>query len=148
MKLTRAVFSVFCIIMIVTFLLACVSIFKIDRIETEVANNHFSLTDLKRKVIDINNGLRVLSGNIEVYSDNIKEILETDTGDVAVGSESEICLVRECGGVVGVYDTEGELIYTENIAVSSLSAYDRERLEVGIIACSSEELGNIIASLK
>lgn len=53
-------------------------------------------------------------------------------------------LIKERMGMIGVYNSSGELIYTVEVYVKTLPAKDREMLKVGIFAYSYGELVEIL----
>lgn len=47
-------------------------------------------------------------------------------------------------GRIGIWDADGTLIETLNVAVATLPRADREQLSAGIVVCGEDELGALI----
>lgn len=150
MKLLKTVFFAVCIIVVAIFIMNCFSLYQIREINNQTENDRISYTDILRKIVNINDGIRDVSNNVSIYGNELISMAEAvqpqDTDD-CIAMESEVFLVREYCGIIGIYNEEGELVRTENISVSSLPQSDREKLTVGIVARSVNDLNDILLSL-
>ena len=52
--------------------------------------------------------------------------------------------IKEYGEIIGVFDSNGELLYTVEVYIKTLPAPDRALLKKGIAAAGSEELYKIL----
>ena len=77
-----------------------------------------------------------------------RDIENTENTDAsAPGNVSEtLRIIREKDGKIGIFRTDGSLIRTVNVDVSSLPDYDRQLLGEGIVA-SEQELTELIEGL-
>lgn len=71
--------------------------------------------------------------NTVLYSEAVSEV-----------KRDEIYYIKEHGEVIGVFDGEGELLYTVEVYVKTLPAADRALLKKGIAARDREELYEIL----
>ena len=79
--------------------------------------------------------LSLLKNEIAVTS---PEIIE------AQAAEHECFIVREHEGIIGVFNTDGELLYTVDVYIKTLPLSDRELLRQGIHAKDRSELLEIL----
>ena len=62
-------------------------------------------------------------------------------------SPAALYVVTEHNGIIGVFDSAGELVRTVNVLTFALSQADREALQLGIPAYSEQELIEILEAL-
>ena len=62
-------------------------------------------------------------------------------------SPAALYVVTEHNGIIGVFDSTGELVRTVNVLTFALSQADREALQLGIPAYSEQELIEILEAL-
>jgi len=74
---------------------------------------------------------------------NVLNVGITDTSDDGIRYSVGYC-VRECDGIIGVYDLSGELMYTVEVYTKTLPERDRVLLREGIHADSYGELLQIL----
>ena len=73
------------------------------------------------------------------------EIAATSSQAVEVRTDKHECyLVREHEGIIGVFNTDGELLYTVDVYIKTLPLSDRELLRQGIHAKDRSELLEIL----
>ena len=99
----------------------------------------------------LKNRMCEMRSSMSSLSDQLKDCLR-QMSDMKSGCENEVVkpkyTVREYKGIVGVFDDQSILIREIDIAVSALSAADRQNLLIGIRVNGEEELERVISSLK
>ena len=82
---------------------------------------------------------------LDKYGALAKEMRDLDTKYVSVEAECDRCfIVREHEGIIGVFNSDGDLEYTVEIYVKTLPEADRSLLSSGIFAKNKAELLEIL----
>lgn len=122
-----------------------VSVFSLSTLR-EIKKGNESLrsvcSELQGRLSVINQRLGNIDSSIELYGESLLAGSESQ-----VSAEVSVYVVREHGGIIGVFDKDGSLLKSVNTAVATLSEEDQKKLGEGIIVCSTEELGRILADL-
>lgn len=116
---------------------------RINQLESVVAEKLPELADRAMEVIAPADGSPEdedeVVGMDEVTSPAMHAAADADDAPAEAGY-----LIREYNGIIGVFDADGLLLRTVNVAVSTLPACDREALDEGITAATFEEMNSIV----
>ncbi len=126
---------------------------RINELESTLTGGIAALADKALEVMgtpETESNLNLSAGEEESDREGNGEVTHSDlhaAEDPAVQETVQQYVITEYRGIIGVYDQDGALLRTVNVAVDTLPEADRAALEVGIYANSWQEMMDIVSAM-